>query len=234
MTVAAGVPTIWQGVLGRARGPRPVGAARDRLRRLGGAEVAERGLPREDRAADPAGVGHDRDEPDRLRRDDEVDARRAARRRARRHARDRGRAGRRSSTCASSTRTTAPSSRGTARRAASCRRAGRGSPPAYYDDERSGDSFTDDGWLQHRRHRDDRPRGLRAARRPHEGPHQVRRRVDQLGRAGERDHGPPAGARGGRDRRPGRALGRAAAGVRGARQRRRRDAPTRSASTSTA
>ena len=70
----------------------------------------------------------------------------------------------------------------------------------------------------HRRRRDDRLRGLHPPRRPHEGPDQVRRRVDQLGRARERDHGPPAGPRGGGDRRARRALGRAAAGVRRARQ----------------
>ena len=38
-------------------------------------------------------------------------------------------------------------------------------------------------------------RGLHPARRPHQGPRQVRRRVDQLGRARERDHGPPARSR---------------------------------------
>ncbi len=72
--------------------------------------------------------------------------------------------------------------------------------------------------------RDDRPRGLHPARGPHEGPHQVRRRMDQLGRARERDHGPPAGARGRRRRRAGRALGRAPARVRRAGRRGRGDA----------
>ena len=38
--------------------------------------------------------------------------------------------------------------RGTARRAASCSAAATGSPPTYYDDPRSGESFTADGWLR--------------------------------------------------------------------------------------
>ena len=50
-----------------------------------------------------------------------------------------------------------------------------------------------------RRHR--RPRGLHPPRRPHQGRGEVRRRVDQLGRARERDHGPPQGGRGRRHRR---------------------------------
>ena len=33
-------------------------------------------------------------------------------------------------------------------RAGSCSAAGRGSPPSYYNDERAGESFTDDGWLR--------------------------------------------------------------------------------------
>ena len=52
----------------------------------------------------------------------------------------------------------------------------------------------------HRRRRDDHAGRLHPARRPHEGPRQVRRRVDLLGRARERDHGPPAGGRGRRHR----------------------------------
>src|SRR4051812_9464448 len=51
-------------------------------------------------------------------------------------------------------------------------------------------------------------------RRPHEGPDQVRRRVDQLGRPGERHHEPPEGE-GGRGRRhPPPEVGRASAGLR--------------------
>ena len=45
----------------------------------------------------------------------------------------------------------------------------------------------------HRRRCDRRPLRLGEDRRPHEGPREVRRRVDQLGGAGERDHGAPEG-----------------------------------------
>ena len=45
-------------------------------------------------------------------------------------------------------------------------------------------------WLAaHRRRGSDRPDGLHAHLRPHQGPDQVGRRVDQLGRSGERHHG---------------------------------------------
>ena len=49
--------------------------------------------------------------------------------------------------------------------------------------------------VPHRRHRHDRPAGLPRDPRPHQGPHQVRRRVDQLGGARGRADGPPGGAR---------------------------------------
>ena len=54
------------GRAGRARRARPVVADADPVRRLGGPEVALGGLPREDRRADDAGLGHDRDQPARL------------------------------------------------------------------------------------------------------------------------------------------------------------------------
>ena len=70
----------------RAGRPRPVGADAHRLRRVGRAEVAVGGLPREDRPADPAGLGHDGDEPARVGLHDQEHARgplaRGARRRA--------------------------------------------------------------------------------------------------------------------------------------------------------
>ena len=47
-----------------------------------------------------------------------------------------------------------------------------------------------------RRRRHHRRARLHAPRRPHQGPRQVGGRVDQLGRARERDHGPPEGPRG--------------------------------------
>ena len=97
------------------------------------------------------------------------------------------------------------------------RAAGRAGPwiaPEYYNDDRSPESFTDDGWLQDRRRRHHRRRRLHPPRRPHQGPHQVRRRVDQLGRARERAHGPPEGRRGRRHRRAAPEVERAAAGLR--------------------
>ena len=46
VTVTGGVPTIWMGMLAAAGRARPVGAADDPLRRLGGAEGAVGELPR--------------------------------------------------------------------------------------------------------------------------------------------------------------------------------------------
>ena len=66
VTVAAGVPTIWMGLLPELDGPRPVLAAGDPVRRLGGAPALSEALPGEDRHADPAGLGDDRDQPARL------------------------------------------------------------------------------------------------------------------------------------------------------------------------
>jgi acyl-CoA synthetase (AMP-forming)/AMP-acid ligase II len=76
----------------------------------------------------------------------------------------------------------------------------------------------------HRRRRNRHTERLHADHRPGQGCHQVGRRVDQLGRARERDHGAPA-RRGGRgDRHPRPAMGRTTARVRGGfgRSRRRR------------
>ena len=61
VTVTAGVPTIWMGMLPLLDGPRPVRAAHDHLRRVGRAAGAVRGVAREDRHADHPGVGDDRD-----------------------------------------------------------------------------------------------------------------------------------------------------------------------------
>jgi fatty-acyl-CoA synthase len=68
---------------------------------------------------------------------------------------------------------------------------------------------------QDRRRRQHRRARLHPAARPHQGRDQVRRRVDQLGRARERDHGPPGGRRGRGHRASARPLGRAPAGLRG-------------------
>ncbi len=64
--------------------------------------------------------------------------------------------------------------------------------------------------VQDRRRRHPRRRGVRAHLRSVEGRHQVRRRVDQQRRARERAHEPPVRPRGGRLRRDSRQVGRAA------------------------
>ena len=84
----------------------------------------------------------------------------------------------------------------------------------------------------HRRRRRARARCVHQARRSHQGPGQVGRRVDLLGRARERDHGPPRRGRGRRDRRSRRALGRAAVRLRGPPRRPRRRRRTASGRTS--
>ena len=66
VTVAAGVPTIWMGVL-----PELKGRDTSRLRAIpcGGSAVPKalsEALPRADRPAHPPGVGHDRDQPGRV------------------------------------------------------------------------------------------------------------------------------------------------------------------------
>ena len=66
--------------------------------------------------------------------------------------------------------------------------------------------------VQDRRHRLVPPEGLRDDQGPLEGRDQVRRRVDLLGRPRERADGAPGDRRGGRDRDPAREVGRAAAG----------------------
>ena len=65
-----------------------------------------------------------------------------------------------------------------------------------------------------RRHGGGDARRLHQARRPHQGRHQVGRRVDLVRRPRERDHGPSEGRRGGGHRRRASEVGRAAAGLR--------------------
>ena len=149
VTVAAGVPTIWMQVL-----PELKGRDTSALRAIPcGGSAVPKALSEAYReqlgAADPAGVGHDRDEPGRV----GVPARR------------------RPASCSPTTSrpTCAPASagsrfgvecrvvepgharrrcRGTASRAASCSAAAPGSRRRYYNDPRAGESFTDDGWLR--------------------------------------------------------------------------------------
>ena len=98
------------------------------------------------------------------------------------------------------------------RRAAGAR--ARGSPRTTTTTTARAESFTADGWLQTGDVASDRRLRLHPDRRPHQGPDEVRRRVDQLGRARERDHGPPQGGRGRGHRRPAPEVVRAAAGLR--------------------
>ena len=84
---------------------------------------------------------------------------------------------------------------------------------AYYEDDSSDEKF-DDGWLRTGDIAVDRPARLHPHLRPRQGRHQVGRRVDLVGRARERDHGPPRREGGGGDREARRALGRASARLR--------------------
>ena len=79
--------------------------------------------------------------------------------------------------------------------------------------------------VQDRRHRLAPPARLHPHPGPLEGRDQVRRRVDLVGRARERADGPSGDRRGGRDRGPGREVGRAAAGGRACCARARRRPP---------
>ena len=148
VTVAAGVPTIWMAVL-----PELKGRDTSSLRAIpcGGSAVPQLvvgGVPRTDGPADPAGVGHDRDEPDRI----GVPPRRRPgappRRRAGRPA-DAGRAHRRSvSTAASSTPDTVDEVPWDGETSGELQCHGNWIAAAYYDDPRSAESFTADGWLR--------------------------------------------------------------------------------------
>jgi hypothetical protein len=146
VTVAAGVPTIWMGVLDALDGH---DVSSLRAIPCGGSAVPKalsEGF-RQDRHADPPGVGHDRDQPHRVRVHHQVEPGRAHRRREGRPAHHR-------------------------RHRVVRRRDARGRPRhleekpwdgetsgelqvrgpwvirEYYDDERSPESFTDDGWLK--------------------------------------------------------------------------------------
>ena len=148
VTLAAGVPTIWMGVLPELKG-RDLSSLRDIV--CGGSAVP-RSLSEAYREKIGLPIlqawGMTETSPGRHHRADQVDAAgraprtswpTCARRRAWRS---------RWSTCGSSSRAPTRSCRGTARRAASCRRAGPWIAAGYYNDERSADSFTDDGWLR--------------------------------------------------------------------------------------
>ena len=149
VTIAAGVPTIWMGVL-----PELKGRDTSALRAIPcGGSAVPRALSEAYREqtgpADHAGVGHDRDEPDRVGRAHQVHHRRhARRRRPRRPAHHRRAAVDRRRRPHRAARAAPRRCRGTARAPASSRCAARGSRPEYYNDDRSPESFTEDGWLK--------------------------------------------------------------------------------------
>ena len=148
----------------RAEGPRHLVAAGDPVRRVGGAEGAVGGVPRADRPADPPGLGDDRDQPDRCRCAASTPTRSCCRTTSR-------------PTCARQVGrivfgvecrvvepgTTDAGAVGRRDAAANCSAVATGSRRDYYDDERAGESFTDDGWLQHRRRRHGRRARVRSA-----------------------------------------------------------------------
>ena len=103
------------------------GPAPRAVRRLRGTALAVRGVAGEDRAADHAGLGDDRDEPHRDDRAPALDPRRPVRRRARRRPGHRGPGRPAGRPAPRRPRHRARSSPGTGSRPGSCRRPGRGS-----------------------------------------------------------------------------------------------------------
>ena len=172
----------------------------------GGSAVPESADPRLRRALrrpDRPGLGHDRDQPARVDLAPAVGRRRALRGRALRAARA-ARGG--SSRCVDF--------RIDEESGGELQVRGPWIAASYYDDDTSAREVHRGRLAADRRRRRAAPRLLHPARRPHQGPRQVRRRVDLLGGARERDHGPPRRARGGGDRRPRREVERAAVRLR--------------------
>ena len=185
--LSAGVPTIWNDLLRYAR-DQPGGhvvAADDHGRRGGGAPAADRGVRERARRRAGPGVGDDRDQP-------ALRPGPAAPGHARPTRRSTG-GPRRAGSCPASRSgwwpRTARSCPTTASRWASSRSAGRGSP-APTTGTRAPTGSTTAGCAPATSGTLDR-RGFMQITRPDQGRHQVGRRVDLLGRAGERGDGPP-------------------------------------------
>ena len=118
------------------------------MRRVGRAEVAVGGLPGADRAADPAGLGDDRDLAGGHHRAREVDAAGPLRGRAGRPARRPGPARSRWWTCGSSSPGTDDELPWDGEARGELQARGPWIAAGYYNDERSAESFTEDGWLR--------------------------------------------------------------------------------------
>ena len=196
----------------------PVEPADRPLRRRGGAALADGGVPGAPRRVHLPGLGHDRDLAARLGRAAAARSRSRARSSGRYRTTARARSARWSrsqlldddgSTC----------SRGTASRPVRSQIRGPWIASGYYNDDDVGRTNSTTAGCAPATSPRSTPQRLHPHHRPREGRDQVRRRVDLLGRAGERDHGPPEGARGGGDRQARRALDRAPARVRRARGR---------------
>ena len=84
---------------------------------------------------------------------------------------------------------------------------------SYHEVPVRAEKFTDDGWLRTGDVATMDELALRAHHRPHQGPDQVGRRMDQLGRPRERADGASGGRGSGGDRDPRREVERAAAGL---------------------
>ena len=219
VTVAAGVPTIWLGMLRRSTrtGQATTCSRAHAPSVIGGSAVPagdDRGLPGAPRRRGAPRLGHDRD-----------DAARHASRGFKPHlarppdgeqvdaARDAGPAAavRRDRALVDDDGEPLPWDGKAMRRAAGARPVDRAR--ATSTSPRGRRSFTTTAGSAPATSSPSTPTAT-SDHRPHQGRHQVGRRVDQLGRARERAHGPPGGGRGGGDRRAAPEVGRAAAGLR--------------------
>ena len=210
VTVSAGVPTIWLGLLQHLQGK---GLKLSTVKRLviGGSAAPPamiRSLRRAVRHHRAARLGHDRDEPARHGQHAQGQAPRSVRRRARQVAPEpgpphlrRGHEDRRRR------------GQGTAARRQGLRRpAGARAVDRLRLLQGRGRQRPARGRLvPHRRRRHARRRRLHADHRPLQGRHQVGRRMDQLDRPGEHRRRPSRRRRGGGDRRGAPEVGRAAA-----------------------
>ena len=189
VTITAGVPTIWMGMLPLLDGRDLSVAAPGDLRRLGGAQGAVGGLAQGDRAADHPGLGHDRA----VAAGHRVHAALGVRRRQRGRRRPTSgpppasrRSGVEMRIVDAETREELPWDN---EAVGELEARGPWIARQYYRTDEPGEQFSARRLAAHRRRRRDLRTRLPAAGRPDQGPDQVRRRVDLLGRPGEPDHG---------------------------------------------